>query len=163
MPYEIGLAVPFWIIVLIWLARIIVLVVISTFLAWLGIRVLDALTPHIPKRQRIGEHPIATGLFIAGFFILVGLVIHGAATAYTAVGGSVLTYIFDFRTWGLLAISFLISLLIGIALFRIIDKLTPKIPFDSINDNPIAVGVYVFGYLLFFGLILHAALTTPLS
>jgi uncharacterized membrane protein YjfL (UPF0719 family) len=162
MSAAIGLAVPFWIIVLLWLARIIVLVIISTFLAWLGIRVLDALTPNIQKRQRIGENPVATGLFIAGFFILVGLVIHGAATAYTAVGGSVLTYIFNFRTWGLLAISFLISLLIGIALFRIIDRLTPKIPFVNINDSPVAVGIYVFGYLIFFGLILHAALTTPL-
>lgn len=162
MSAVIGLATPFWIIVLLWLARIIVLVIISTFLAWLGIRVLDALTPDIQKRQRIGENPVATGLFIAGFFILVGLVIHGAATAYTAVGGSVLTYIFNFRTWGLLAISFLISLFIGIALFRILDRLTPKIPFSNINDSPIAVGIYVFGYLIFFGLILHAALTTPL-
>lgn len=162
MSATIGLAAPFWIIVLLWLARIIVLVIISTFLAWLGIRVLDALTPNIQKRQRIGENPIATGLFIAGFFILVGLVIHGAATAYTAIGGSVVTYIFNFRTWGLLAISFLISLLIGIALFRIIDRLTPKIPFVNINDSPVAVGIYVFGYLIFFGLILHAALTTPL-
>ncbi len=162
MSATIGLAAPFWIIVLLWLARIIVLVIISTFLAWLGIRVLDALTPNIQKRQRIGENPVATGLFIAGFFILVGLVIHGAATAYTAVGGSVVTYIFNFRTWGLLAISFLISLLIGIALFRIIDRLTPKIPFVNINDSPVAVGIYVFGYLIFFGLILHAALTTPL-
>ena len=73
-----------------------------------------------------------------------------------------MTYIFNFRTWGLLAISFLISLFIGIALFRILDRLTPKIPFSNINDSPIAVGIYVFGYLIFFGLILHAALTTPL-
>ena len=159
---ELGLVAPFWIIVLIWLARIIVLALICSLLAWLGIRALDALTPEIHKRQRIGESPVATGLFIAGFFILVGLVIHGAATAYTAIGGSIVGYIFDLRTWGLLAVSFLISLLIGVALFRIVDKLTPKIPFLSINKNPVAVGIYVFGYLVFFGLILHAALTTPL-
>ena len=160
--YELGLAVPFWIVVLIWLAKIILLAFICTFLAWLGIRALDALTPHIHQRQRIGESPVATGLFIAGFFILVGLVIHGAATAYTMVGSSIVGYIFNFRTWGLLAISFLISLLIGIAMFHIVDKLTPKIPFSSVNESPVAVGIYVFGYLVFFGLILHAALTTPL-
>ena len=159
---ELGLSVPFWVVVLIWLARIIVLALVSSLLAWLGIRALDALTPEISKRQRIGENPVATGLFIAGFFILVGLVIHGAATAYTAVGSSIAGYIFDFRTWGLLAVSFVISLLIGLALFRIVDKLTPKIPFLSINESPVAVGIYVFGYLIFFGLILHAALTTPL-
>ena len=159
---EIGLAVPYWVIVAVWAARAVVLALLCAFLAWLGIRVLDALTPEIDKRQRIGESPVATGLFIAGFFIMVGLVIHGAMTAYTAVGSSIVGYIFDFRTWGLLAVSFIISLLIGIALFRIIDKLTPRIPFVSINKSPEAVGVYVFGYLVFFGLILNAALTTPL-
>ena len=159
---ELGLVAPYWVIVGIWVARAVVLALLGAFLAWLGIRVLDALTPEIHKRQRIGESPVATGLFIAGFFIMVGLVIHGAMTAYTAVGSSVVGYIFDFRTWGLLAVSFVISLFMGIILFRIIDKLTPKIPFISINKSPEAVGVYVFGYLIFFGLILHAALTAPL-
>jgi len=159
---ELGLVVPFWLIVLMWVARTIWLALVCTFLAWLGIRALDALTPHIHQRQRIGEDPVATGLFIAGFFILVGLVIHGAITAPTVLGAPVLQYFFDFRRLGLLAISFVISLLIGIALFHIIDKLTPKISFININKSPLAVGIYVFGYLLFFGLILHAALTTPL-
>ncbi len=160
--YELGLVIPFWVIVLIWLAKVILLALISTLLAWLGIRVLDALNPNIHKRQLIGEDPLATGLFIAGFFILVGLVIHGAITALTTVVAPILGYIFDFRTWGVLAISFVVSLLIGIALFHIVDKLTPKIPFISINQSPVAVGIYVFGYLVFFGLILHAALTGPL-
>jgi hypothetical protein len=159
--YELGLALPIWLTVLVWVARIVVLVFICSLLAWLGIRTLDALTPEIQERQRIGENPIATGLFISGFFIMVGLVVHGAATAYTVVGGSIVNYIFDFRTWGMAAISFVISLLIGIALLRIVDKLTPKIPFVSVNKHPIAVGVYVFGYLIFFGLILHAALSMP--
>ncbi len=159
---ELGLAVPFWLMVLLWMAKTIWLTLICTILAWLGIRALDALTPHIPHRERIGEDPIAIGLFIAGFFILAGLVIHGAITAPTVVGGPLLGYFFDFRRLGLLAISFLMSLLIGIALFHIVNKLTPKIPFFNINQNPVAVGIYIFGYLLFFGLILHAALTTPL-
>ena len=159
---ELGLAVPFWLMVLIWMAKTIWLALICTILAWLGVRALDALTPNIPHRQRIGESPVATGLFIAGFFILAGLVIHGAITAPTVVGGPLLGYFFDFRRLGLLAISFLISLLIGMALFHIVNRLTPKIPFASIDQAPVAVGIYVFGYLLFFGLILHAALTTPL-
>jgi len=160
--YELGLATPFWLIVLIWLARTIWLVFICTLLAWLGIRAMDALTPHIPKRQRIGESPMATGLFMAGFFILIGLVIHGVTTAPTMVGGPLLQYFFDFRQLALLAISFLISLLVGLALFYLLDKITPKIPFTNIKNSPEAVGIYVFGYLIFFGLILHAALTTPL-
>jgi uncharacterized membrane protein YjfL (UPF0719 family) len=159
---ELGLAVPFWLIVLLWVAKIVLLSLVCTLLAWLGIMTLDVLTPHIQERQRIGESPISVGLFMAGFFILVGLVIHGAVTAPTVFGGPLLEYFFDFRRLGLLAVSFLMSLLIGIALLFLVDKLTPRIPFASVNKEPIAVGIYVFGYLLFFGLILHAALTTPL-
>ncbi len=159
---ELGLVAPYWVIVLIWLAKVILLALISILLAWLGIRAMDALTPHIHQRQRIGENPVATGLFIAGFFIMVGLVIHGAVTSLTAVVAPILGYIFDFRTWGVLAICFVVSLFIGIALFDIVNKLTPKIPFASINKSPVAVGIYVSGYLTFFGLILHAALTGPL-
>jgi uncharacterized membrane protein YjfL (UPF0719 family) len=159
---ELGLVAPFWVIVLIWLAKVVLLALVSALLAWLGVRALDALTPHIPHRERIGEDPVATGLFVAGFFILMGLVIHGAITALTAVTTPIVWYIFDFRTWGLLAISFVVSLLIGVALFYIVDKLTPKIPFGNIKESPVAAGVHVFGYLIFFGLILNAALTGPL-
>ena len=161
MP-ELGLVAPFWLIVLLWAAKIVLLALICTLLAWLGIMTLDALTPHIYQRQRIGESPISVGLFIAGFFILVGLVIHGTVTAPAVFGGPLLEYFFDFRRLGLLAVSFLISLLIGIALLHLVDRLTPRIPFVSVNKEPVAVGIYVFGYLIFFGLILHAALTTPL-
>jgi hypothetical protein len=161
MP-ELGLGVPFWVIALIWLAKVVLLVFVSALLAWLGVRALDALIPHIPYRERIGESPVATGLFVAGFFILIGLVIHGAITALTAVTAPIVWYIFDFRMWGLLAMSFAISLLLGVALFYIVNKLTPKIPFGSIKESPVAAGLHVFGYLVFFGLILHAALTGPL-
>jgi uncharacterized membrane protein YjfL (UPF0719 family) len=159
---ELGLVAPFWVIVLIWLAKVVLLAFISALLAILGVRLFDVLTPHIPHRERIGEDPVATGLFVGGFFILIGLVLHGAITALTAVTAPIVLYIFDFRTWGLLAISFVVSLLIGIALFYIMDKLTPKIPFVNIKESPVAAGIHVFGYLVFFGLILHAALTGPL-
>ena len=159
---ELGLVAPFWVIVLVWLAKVVLLVFISALLAWLGVLTLDALTPQVHQRQRIGESPLATGIFIAGFFVLIGLVIHGAISTLTAVTAPVIWYIFDFRTWGLLAISFLVSLLVGIAVFYALDWLTPKIPFLNINREPVAVGIYVCGYLIFFGLILHAALTGPL-
>ena len=122
---------------------------------------LDALTPHIHKREKIGENPVSVGLFIAGFFILVGLVIHGTITGPVIIGAGILESLIDVRRLGLIAIAFVVSLFLGLALFRIIDKLTPKIPFRSIGESPIAVGIYVFGYLVFFGLIMHAALSTP--
>jgi len=37
MP-ELGLSVPFWVIALIWLAKVVLLVFISAVLAWLGVK-----------------------------------------------------------------------------------------------------------------------------
>ncbi len=149
----------FYVVVLLWVARVIIWTFICTLLAWLGIRVLDALTPHIHERERIGENPVSVGLFMGGFLILVGLVIHGVVTGPVVAGGGLLASLIDPRRLGLVAISFLVSLLLGIALLHIMNKLTPKIPFVSVEQNPIAVGIYVFGYLIFFGLIMHSALT----
>jgi len=131
---ELGLVAPFWVIVLIWLAKVVLLTFVSVLLAWLGVLTLDALTPNISHRERIGEDPRAVGIFVAGFFIFMGLVIHGAISALTAVTSPIVWYVFDFRTWA----------------------------FMSINRSPVAAGVHVFGYLVFFGLVLHAALTGPL-
>lgn len=152
----------FYLIVLLWVGRVIIWTFICAFLAWLGIRVLDALTPRIHQRQRIGEDPVSVGLFIAGFLILIGLVIHGVVTGPVLVGAGLWQSLVEPRRLGLIAVSFFVSLLLGIALLYIIDKLTPKIPFGSVERNSIAVGIYVFGYLVFFGLIIHAALIMPL-
>jgi len=152
----------FYLVVLLWVARTVILAFVCALLAWLGIRVLDALTPSIHQRERIGEDPISVGLFIAGFLILIGLVIHGAVTGPVLVGAGLWHSLIDPRRLGLIAISFFVSLLLGIALLYIIDKLTPKIPFDSVERNSVAVGIYVFGYLVFFGLIIHGALTMSL-
>jgi len=152
----------FYVVVLLWAARVIIWTFICAFLAWLGVRVLDALTPHVRERERIGESPVSVGLFMGGFLILVGLVIHGVVTGPVVVGGGVLASLIDPRRLGLVAISFLVGLLLGIALLRIVDKLTPKIPFLSVEQNPVAVGIYVFGYLVFFGLMIHGALIMPL-
>jgi uncharacterized membrane protein YjfL (UPF0719 family) len=149
--------------VLLWLARTAFYAFVSAFLLWIGIRVLDVLTPRIHERQKIGESPISTGLFIAGFFIFTGLVIHGAATLPFTTGASPLVIVFSPVRLGLLVAGFFLSVIVGIALFNILDWLTPRIPFRGVNTEPIAVGLYVFGYLVFFGLVLHAALTTPLG
>jgi uncharacterized membrane protein YjfL (UPF0719 family) len=149
--------------VLLWLARTAFYAFASAFLLWIGIRVLDVLTPRIHERLKIGESPISTGLFIAGFFIFTGLVIHGAATLPFTTGASPLVIVFSPVRLGLLVAGFFLSVIVGIALFNILDWLTPRIPFRAVNTEPIAVGIYVFGYLVFFGLVLHAALTTPLG
>ena len=160
---EIGPTAPYYITVLLWMARTTFFALVCGFLLWLGVRILDMLTPRIQERQKIGESAVSTGLFIGGFFICIGLVIHGAATLPILIGASPVVTVFSPIRLGLLVAGFFLSLLIGIALFNILDWLTPKIPFRSVGKEPVASGLYVFGYLLFFGLIVHAALTTPLG
>lgn len=158
----IGSNEPYYVTVLLWLARTAFFSIVGAFLLWLGIGVLDVLTPRIHERQKIGQSPVATGLFAGGFLIFVGLVIHGAATLPFVIGSSRLDSVFAPTRLGLLAAGFFLSLLVGIVLFRIFDWLTPKIPFREIDKEPLGVGLYVFGYMFFFGMIIHAALTTPL-
>jgi len=149
-------------IALVWLARMVIMAVICTFLGLLGVRILDALTPKIEEREKIGEDSVATGLFIAGFIIFIGLVIHGACTAPIPLRTLLIPSLIDFKRLGLVILAFFVSLLLGVGLFNLIDKLTPKIVFSKVNDSPVGVGVYVAGYLVFLGLIMHAALTVPL-
>jgi uncharacterized membrane protein YjfL (UPF0719 family) len=89
-------------------------------------------------------------------------VVHGAATAPGVIGGPIAPYLVDFRLLSLVAASFIVSLLIALVMFIVVDKMTPRIPFKDVEKDPNAVGTFVFGYLVFFGLILHAALTSPL-
>ena len=159
---QLGPTAPFYITMLLWMARIAFFAFVCAFLVWLGIRVLDVLTPRIHERQKIGEDPVSIGLFICGFFIFIGLAIHGAATCPVLPGASAVESVFSPARLGMLAASFFVSLLVGIILFNLLDWLTPKIPFRNIRETPVAVGVYVFGYMVFFGLIIHAALTTSI-
>lgn len=157
-----GSDVAFYQIVLLWVGRTALLAFIASLLGWLGIMVLDVLTPGIRQRQRIGEHPVAVGLFVGGFMIMIGLVIHGVVTGPVLIGAGVLRSLVDPARLSLIAVSFFVSLLLGILLLRIVDRLTPRIRFCCVDDDPVAVGIYVFGYLVFFGLILHGALSMPL-
>jgi uncharacterized membrane protein YjfL (UPF0719 family) len=152
----------FYTIALIWIARMVIMAVLCTFLGLLGVQILDALTPKIEEREKIGEDSVATGLFIAGFIIFIGLVIHGACTAPIPLRTLLIPTLIDFKRLGLVMLTFFVSLLLGVGLFNLIDKLTPKIVFSKVNDSPVGVGIYVAGYLVFLGLILHAALTIPL-
>ena len=72
----VGPLVPFYLLVLFWIARLVIISFLCTFLGWLGIRILDALTPRVHERECIGKDPVSVGLFIAGFFIFIGLIIH---------------------------------------------------------------------------------------
>jgi len=146
--------VEFWELVGVWVVKVVFFTLICFFLGWLGLRVLDALTPKIHQRELIGKDPRAVGLFISGFLIYLGLVIHGAVT--TLPGGLV---VLDsiMRRLGLISVAFVISLFLAVGMFNLLDRLTPKIPFISLRESSLGTALYVFGYFAFLGLITHAA------
>ena len=159
---ELGPVVPYYITVLLWLARTAFFAFVCAFLLWLGVLILDVLTPHIHERKKIGENGIATGLYIGGFIICMGLVIHGASTLPTLVGASPWLAVFNPIRLVLIAAGFFLSLLVGIVILNILIWLSRRISFKTLGQEPVGAGIYVFSYLVFFGLIMHAALTTPL-
>jgi len=151
---RVGVGVEFWELVGVWVVKVVFFTLICFFLGWLGLRVLDALTPKIHQRELIGKDPRAVGLFISGFLIYLGLVIHGAVT--TLPGGLV---VLDsiMRRLGLISVAFVISLFLAVGMFNLLDRLTPKIPFISLRESSLGTALYVFGYFAFLGLITHAA------
>jgi len=157
----IGSSEPYYVTVLLWLARTVFFAFIASFLLMIGLIILDALTTH-HDRDKIGESPVAIGLFVGGFLVFEGLVIHGAGTLPYIIGASHLNTVFAPTRLELLAAGFFVSLLAAAVLFRIFDRLTPKIKFIRLNNEPLGAGMYAFGIMLFFGLIIHAALTSPL-
>lgn len=163
MPSTIfGENASFHLVVALWVLRVVLWAFLAALLAWLGVLILDVLTPKVHQRDRIGESPASTGLFIAGFLIMAGLVIHGVVTGPVLVGTGLWQSLVDPRRLGLVALSFLASLLIGVVLLHLVDRVTPRIAFAMVDRQPVAAGIYVFGYLVFLGLIIHAALTMSL-
>ena len=105
---------------------------------------------------------VATAWFAGGCLILIAPVVHGGATTPGVLGGPVLSFLADPRRLSIIAASFLISMFLLIVIFRVLDKVTPNISLISIGDDSDAAGIYVFSYLVAFGLILHAAMKVPL-
>lgn len=60
--------------------------------------------------------------------------------------------------------SFLVSMLFGWLFYYIFAKLTPfGIDLDDVNKSPTAVGMFLFGYEVFLGLIIYGSLIIPLA
>jgi len=60
--------------------------------------------------------------------------------------------------------SLLVSMLFGWLFYYIFAKLTPfGIDLDDVNKSPTAVGMFLFGYEVFLGLIIYGSLIIPLA
>jgi uncharacterized membrane protein YjfL (UPF0719 family) len=148
-----------------WFVRAFISSLICLLLGYLGIKSLARITTKINEFKTIKGDPLATSLFVGGFFIYGGLVIYGSMVNPFFLSQSIMigSY-FNMQRLLVVVISFLVSLLFGWLFYLIFAKLTPfDIDLDDINQHPNAVGTFLFCYEIFLGLIIFASLTIPLG
>ena len=148
-----------------WFVRAFVSSIICLAIGILAIRGLTRITTKISEFNTIKGDPIATGLFVSGFLIFSGLVVFGSMVNPFFLGQSIIyTSYFNIQRLLVVAMSTVVSLLFGWLFYIIFAKLTPfGVDLDDVNKSPIAVGIFLFGYEVFLGLIVYASLMTPLG
>ncbi len=151
--------------VLLWFVRAFVSSIICLFLGYLGIMSIDYITKDIHEFKAIKEDPIATSLFVSGFIVFAGLVVYGSMVNPFFLGQNVLIgAYFNLERLLIVVLSFFVSLLFGWIFYIIFARLKPfGICLNDINKSPIAVGVFMFCYEVFLGLIIFASLVLPLG
>lgn len=149
---------------LLWFVRAFVSSLICLFIGYLGIRSLDYITTKITEFKDIKGDPLATSLFASGFFIFAGLVVYGSMVNPFFLGQSVMVgAYFNIERLVIVLLSFGASLLFGWLFYFVFARLTPfGIDLDDVNKSPVAVGVFLFGYEVFLGLIIYGSLVVPL-
>ena len=150
---------------LLWFFRAVISSLICLLIGYIGIRVLTYFTVKIREFETIRGHPIATSLFVGGFFIFAGLVVHGSMVNPFFLGQQImLTSFFNVQRLLVVILSFCVSLFIGWLFYLVFAKLTPfEIDLDDVNRSPEAIGVFLFCYEVFLGLVLYASLMIPLG
>jgi uncharacterized membrane protein YjfL (UPF0719 family) len=161
------MAVPtdFVVSLLFWFVRAFISSIICLLIGVIAIKAISRITTKISEFQTIKGDPIGTGLFVSGFLIFAGLVVYGSMTNPFFLGQSVLigSY-FNLQRLLVVIASFLVSMFFGWLFYYIFAKLTPfGIDLDDVNKSPTAVGLFLFGYEIFLGLIIYGSLITPLA
>ena len=150
---------------LLWFVRSFVSSMICLLIGVIGIKILTHITTQIHEFKTIKGNPMATSLFVSGFLVFAGLVVYGSMVNPFFLGQSVLigSY-FNFQRLLVVALSFFVSLFFGWLFYTVFAKLTPfGVDLDDINKSPIAVGVFLFGYQVFLGLLIFGSLMIPLG
>ena len=148
-----------------WFVRAFISSLICILIGYIGIRSITLLTTKIKEFETIKANPIATGLFVGGFFVYAGLVVYGSMVNPFFLSQSVTVgAYFNLQRLLVVIISFFVSLLFGGLFYLVFAKLSPfGIDLDDINKHPIAIGVFLFCYEVFLGLIMLASLTLPIG
>ena len=150
---------------LLWFARAFVSSIICIAIGLIAIKAMTYVTTTISEFKAIKGNPLATGLFVSGFLIYAGLVVYGSMVNPFFLGQSVIiSSFFNFQRLLVVVLSFFVSLLFGFLFYLVFSKLSPfGIDLDDVNKSPIAVGIYLFGYEVFLGLIVYGSLMIPLG
>jgi len=146
--------------VLLWFVRAFVSSIICLGIGLLGIKALTHITKEISEFKKIKGNPLATSLFVGGFLIFAGLVVYGSMVNPFFLGQNILigSY-FNLQRLIIVGLSFIVSLFFGWLFYEVFAKLTPfGVDLDDINKSPVAVGVFLFGYEIFLGLLIFGSL-----
>lgn len=148
-----------------WFIRAFVSGLICLLIWYVGIKSITLLTTKIKEFESMKGNPLATSLFVGGFFVYAGLIIYGSMVKPFFLSQSVTVgAYFNLESLLVIIISFFVSLLFGGLFYQVFVKLRPfGIDLDDINDHPVAVGVFLFCYQVFLGLIMFASLIVPIG
>jgi hypothetical protein len=148
-----------------WFLRAFVSSLICLLIGFVGIRCITLLTTKVKEFESIKGNSLATSLFVGGFFVYAGLAVYGSMVNPFFLSQSV-TFgaYFNLQRLLVVVLSFFVSLLFGGLLYLVFEKLGLfGIKIDDINGYPIAIGVFLFSYEVFLGLIILASLTVPIG
>jgi uncharacterized membrane protein YjfL (UPF0719 family) len=155
---------PTLVAILLWFLRTFLSCIFCLLIGLGGIAVLDKITVKIHEFKAIRGHAEATALFVGGFLIFAGLVVHGSVLNPIFFGQQILISSFiNIQRFLVVSLSVLMCLLFGWIFYVVFAKVTPfHIDLDDINKSPTAVGAFMFCYEVFMGLVINASLSIPL-
>ena len=150
--------------ILLWYARMFVSGFLCILIGFIGIGVLDRITVGIKEFAAIRQSAEATALFVGGFLIFIGLVIHGTSLNPIFLSQAILIGAYlNLERLLIVVCSVFVSLIFGWIFYYIFAKIEPKgIDLDDINQSPRAVGIFIFCYEVYMGLVIHSSLAIPL-
>jgi len=148
-----------------WFVRAFVSSLICLLIGYVGIRSITFFTTKIKEFESIKGNSLATSLFVGGFFVYAGLVVYGSMVNPFFLSQSVTVgSYFNLQRLLVVIVSFFVSLFFGGLFYLVFSKLRPfGVDLDDINKHPMAVGIFLFCYEVFLGLIVLASLTIPIG
>jgi len=149
---------------ILWFIRALVSSIICLLIGYLGIKGISLIT-EINEFEIIKGHPVATSLFLGGFFIYAGLAVYGSMVNPFFLSQSVsIEAFFNVTRLVVVVLSFIVSFIFGSLLYFVFSKLNLfDVDLDDISKDPIAVGAFLFCYQIFLGLIIFSSLNVPLG